>query len=290
MKFLTDYEIHIFGMNRCGQHAILSWMLGMFEDVLFKNNMGAAEFKVDPVSMRPWPFYHYENYGEKTSRKKWEVFAPGFEPNAIILGTENAYIDKFATNYNSIFNRKKIPEILRKSNENGLEVDAFSKHRIFISVIRSPHNHAASCLKWRGLNHFINKSENFIPLWKSYAKEHLGITDYLPEIAITLDYDKWFLDDNYRRELFDQMNLDVEYSEKNLNKVLGFGKGSSFNRQASNGKANRMKVLNRWEYWMKEVSRDNLKFQRYLEMLNDDELQDFSKQIYGEMPFIVKDM
>jgi len=291
MKAITEYEIHIFGMNRCGQHAILAWLLGMFDNVLYKNDMGKGTFIIDPIFMHNnekmdvWKYYYYQNYGKNVQRKEWEVFSPEYKMDAIILGSENAYVEGFADNYSSLFCEKAIPEVLKLYNG---DVDTFSKKKIFIPVIRSPHNHAASCLKWRGVKHFINQPKNFISLWKSYAEEYLGDTNHMSKIpnsvTIPISYDHWFSDEEYRKNAFNKMDIDVEYSEKNLNSVLGFGKGSSFGRGSNN--AQKMDVLNRWKYWM-DVTKNN---QHYLNMLNDPNLLQLSEKIYGEMPFIVKGM
>jgi len=39
MTYLTDREIHVIGIQRTGQHAITSWILGHFDKVCYKNSM-----------------------------------------------------------------------------------------------------------------------------------------------------------------------------------------------------------------------------------------------------------
>jgi len=280
MTTLTDYEIHIFGMNRCGQHAILAWLLGMFNNVLYKNNMGDGTFIVDPTKYPNWNFFYYQNYGDIVNRNKWEIFSPKYKMDAIILGSENASVNCFATNYKEIFTKVKKNLIISKANKNGYNVDTFSKKQIFIPVIRSPHNHAASCLKWRNKKHFVNKPENFIPLWISYAEEYLGITKYLPDISVPINYDEWVISETYKKESFNKMGLDIEYSDKNINRILGFGRGSSFGKQSS---AQHMKINDRWKYWM-DGTKDN---KYYLNMLNNSRLLELSEKIYGKMPFVI---
>ena len=175
--------------------------------------------------------------------------------------------------------------VIKRANENGHSVDTFSKKQIFIPVIRSPHNHAASCLKWRGNKHFINQPENFTLLWKSYAKEYLGITHCIPNISVPINYDLWFSNKEYRKSSFDKMGIDVAYSDRNLNKVLRFGKGSSFDGRFKDNKAQEMKILDRWRFFIN----DKVVNSHYIKMLNDPELIELSEKIFGELPFKIED-
>jgi hypothetical protein len=72
-----------------------------------------------------------------------------------------------------------------------------------------------------------------------------------PDLYVIL-YDKWFMDEAYRRQVTDDLNarwgLRLVYNEDALNTVVNCEKwGSSFDGHAFQGKAQEMNVLRRYE-------------------------------------------
>jgi len=111
-------------------------------------------------------------------------------------------------------------------------------------------------------------------LWKSYAKEYLGKTNYLGENKIVINYNLWFSSKNYRNNI--EKKLGLEPNDKKINEVLDIGRGSSFDGIKFNGKANKMKVLERWK-----LLADNA---FYKTVLKDKELIKLSNKIFGKIP------
>ncbi|NET05472.1 MAG: hypothetical protein F6K16_12315 [Symploca sp. SIO2B6] len=140
-------------------------------------------------------------------------------------------------------------------------------------ILRDPFNTLASRLK----NDFIEvKSPNqtFMELWLAYAKEYLGETNYLKNNKVCVNYNRWFLDMNYREKIASQLNLD--FSDAGINQVKAQGGGSSFEGREFDGKAVQMKVLDRWKVFAEDP--------RYLKLLDNEEVLEYSKRIFGHIP------
>jgi hypothetical protein len=168
-----------------------------------------------------------------------------------------------------------------------------SKKRFDVLLIRDPFNLFASRLQQQ-LNQGFNQSteqfimghpkykygahkpEQFVEIWKEHSKEYLGLSSYLTNNKVTINYNRWFIDQNYRREIAEA--LELNYKEDSLNNVLGkdkAGGGSSFDFYDYVDKASQMKVLERW----KKMS-DN---ENYRSLFKDREVWTLSYQIFGEI-------
>jgi hypothetical protein len=132
-------------------------------------------------------------------------------------------------------------------------VDEFSRRIDYVVVCRSPYNHYASVLKWRR-NRRLRKPKNFSSVWINLAKEALGERDGLPSEKTVILYDKWFISEDYRRSIAEQLGL--EFTDRRLNIVMNIGvhnnRGSSFDGMQYKTAGQKMDVLNRW----KEVEED----------------------------------
>lgn len=165
-----------------------------------------------------------------------------------------------------------------------------SGQRFNLLLLRDPFNLFASRLKQvrlQGYEDFImghpqykygaHQPQAFVNIWKEHAREYLGLTHYLPEKKVCINYNQWFLSQSYRQKIATQ--LDMEYTEATLNQVVGQnepGAGSSFDGYEYTGKASRMKVLERWREF---VDDDN-----YRSLFQDSELWDLSAQIFENLP------
>ncbi|MDY7004752.1 MAG: hypothetical protein SWX82_12550 [Cyanobacteriota bacterium] len=113
-----------------------------------------------------------------------------------------------------------------------------------------------------------------IDLWIDYTKEYLGETNYLKQNKVCINYNQWFADVEYRRQIADK--LQMEFSDTGIDKVTSFGGGSSFEGKQFDGKATSMDVLNRWQ----KVA-DN---PRYRELFNNQKILKYSERIFGHIP------
>lgn len=157
-----------------------------------------------------------------------------------------------------------------------------------VYIIRSPHNFFASQIK--GLENSINegievcmkewrrKEDRSIRGYKQLCREYLGESKILPDGTFGIIFDRWFQDADYRKEIAGKLHL--KSTRKMLQYVPRHGLGSSFDRLSYRGKAQQMKVTERW----KELV-DNPVF---LELFQDEELVLLSEKIFGKLPFDLK--
>lgn len=120
-----------------------------------------------------------------------------------------------------------------------------------------------------------------VELWKVYAKEFLGYTNYLGDSSLKISYNKWFSNISYREKI--SKNMGLKFSDKNINYVPVNGHGSSFDVRTMNGKAQKMDVLNRWTRFSED--------EKFRNIFSDKELIDLSLKIYPKITKkIIKEM
>ena len=264
MKYLTDREIHVVGVQRTGQHAITSWLIGHFGDVLYKNCMSQPGRKRGRMKGIEPPYWYFKD-GEEGYTETSE-FIP--TKDAIILGTE-------FTVYNVGLNPNIEKE--KKALCEKFGADEFSKSRVNVLVLRNPYNQYASVLNW-GKNRLLSPVKSFSRMWTLMAKECLKETNNICDKKV-LVYDSWFNSPVYRRAI--EKRLGIEYdNDSRLNTVMKVGHGrswgSSFDGMKSKKEAQKMDVLNRW----KTVKDDK----RFIEFCKDEEVRRLAKEYQWECP------
>ena len=149
-----------------------------------------------------------------------------------------------------------------------------SKRRLDLLIIKDPFNFFASRLKkWSTLTGIQNPDE-LVRLWKTYANEFLGVTNYLDNEKICISYNDWFTSKTYREVL--AKKIGIIFTDKGIDQVSSIGGGSSFDGMKYQGQARNMRVLERWRnYAENEVFRS---------FFMDGELLELSHCIFGEIP------
>ncbi|MGC1248712.1 MAG: hypothetical protein WA865_21070, partial [Spirulinaceae cyanobacterium] len=143
-----------------------------------------------------------------------------------------------------------------------------SEKTINIIILRDPFN------MWVG--NMPGKKLHDPQLWKIYAQEFVGETNFLPN-KVCINYNKWFSSQDYRKEITDK--LGVGFSDQGLNTVSNRGGGSNFDGTKFDGQAQKMNVLGRWE-----ESNNFLKKRRLLRALSRDrEMDRLVEKIYPEL-------
>jgi len=272
--YLTPKEIHILGVQRTGQHAIASWIIGHFDKVCYKNGfISKNKSNTNRGLTPPWWLFDKENRSDLS----WKVSLDHDFPvgqDAIILGTE------YLNSYRDFNIALEWEETQKKEMAARQKMDEFAKNRTYVLVLRSPWNHLASVLKWQD-RWYLKKKERFISCWLMTAREFKGVTNILPEPKVFLNFDRWFSDINYRKSL--SKKLGIAFTDHGLGKVMKVGTGSrvgsSFDRIKYDGEAQKMKVLERWKSYV-----DNkVEFVNVLGM--NKELVTLAEEIFGPFPF-----
>jgi hypothetical protein len=249
---VNDIEICFHGMARSGNHAIMEWIMSMYpHKVDLWNCVGNIPQKFF-FRQKSVLIHSYEN------RSLVEVFQSDLEKN------HNRYFGK-------------------------------SRKRYDIILIRDPFNLFASRLQ-QVRNQKLEKSENdfymgnpkyvygactpeqYVAIWKEHAKEYLNITSYMNHNKISISYNQWFTDRQYREKIADRLN--VEYREDSLKKLAGEGKragtASSFDARHYDDRTQEMKTLERWTRMLEDP--------KYRSLFSDPEVWSLSEQIFGHLP------
>ncbi|OZH53967.1 hypothetical protein AFK68_14040 [Hydrocoleum sp. CS-953] len=260
-EIVNQKEIRVTGMKRTGNHAIMNWVKSQHTgEVGFLNNVAANE--------NPYR-YKYENLQDNFPEHKWAIEhnrqqAKGYfiKRDCLIYSYEDFPLDqiasdKFEGNHDIYLGKSAI--------------------RYDLLILRDPFNLLASRLKTSSkVSYFLSvnsQNKTMIDLWLDYAKEYLGETNYLKHNKICINYNQWFADIDYRRQIADK--LQMEFSDLGIDKVTGFGGGSSFEGKQFDGKGTSMDVLNRWQ----KVS-DNPQYKQFF----DREVLEYSEKIFGHIP------
>jgi hypothetical protein len=152
-----------------------------------------------------------------------------------------------------------------------------SERRIDVIILRDAYNSFASrhAAKWC-FDH-IGHDPNYalsIRLWKAYAHEFLGHTNFLRHNKTTINYNKWCRNRDYRAAL--AVSLGLNFTDSGFKSIVrSYGGGSSFDRARFHGLAHRMQVLERWKYFAND--------KRYRHIFKDQELVDLSTEIFGHI-------
>ena len=214
----VNRKVTLFGLRRSGNHAIVNWLIPQLQSAVYHIN--------DP------PASNIENAFGKYYRCGIVVKGPKS------LADIEGQIDLIISHEN------KRLDTVRQDGP-----DCSSQYVILL--LRDPYNLAASL--WH--NHKVVKNPNFIvplynleSLWIQYAREYLRQTSYLacfaPGHRLNISYNAWFADVRYRRMLSSSMGL--AFTDKGINRIAGYGGGSSFDLLKYQNRAQQMAVLDRW--------------------------------------------
>ena len=178
--------------------------------------------------------------------------------------------------------RERVPldtfrDLLVISYENQVLDDVFGiddkSRNIFI--LRDAFNYFASRLRHREIGSWPTKPA--VHLWKSYAKEALNDSSG----RVFVNFNKWFLDQEYRKELCDKIG--VEFNDDGINQVPKNGGGSSFGKVDAYDDDRKTKLLTRWKDFLEDDGHKGKRSERYKKIFEDNELIELSNRIFGEI-------
>ncbi|MDB9527394.1 hypothetical protein PN498_15450 [Oscillatoria sp. CS-180] len=269
-------EIRVVGLRRSGNHAIMNWLRKQHAgEVFYINN---ACIKVNPfrqvykeqVRKRQDPSIG----GWRTDNiERWRREAKGdFVPkDCLIYSYEDQPITAFS---DRTFERRHDLYFGR------------SKVRYDLIIMRDPFNLFASRLRANERGQTVDDQMDFMKvksrslslpqLWQDYAQEYLNETNYLQNIKVPVNYNRWVLDRDYRSQIAEKLAMD--FTDAGFNDVMTNGGGSSFDGVNLNGKASEMLVLERW----RKFSTD----ERFKAMISYPKIRESSTKIFGHIPGI----
>jgi len=264
---IINNQLEICAMMRSGQHGIINWIIQQVEEpVYFHNDIlcfsGKKAFEdrgewhnakgKKPIEIFPWYIYNMEDISIenikniKAKYKKTLYIVPPRKENTILILRDpfNLFSSRLRFFHRSNTLRKEVGKknlsFSHKTNENS-DISWFDK--------------------------------GAVKRWSEYAKEYLGKTNYLGNDKVLINYNLWFKDKKYRKNIIN--NLGLKFSDRGLNKVPGNGYGSSFDVMTKDGKAQEMNVLNRWMWFMCA--------KQFKDIFKNKEMLDLSSEIYPEL-------
>lgn len=247
---VNDIEICFHGMARSGNHAVLDWIASMYPGkVDFWNNVATLPFKLW-FRKKSFLLRSHEN------RSLAEIFSSSLEQY------HDLYFGKTRKRFNVLLVRD--PFNLFASRLQQVINQGFDL---------STHGFLMGNPKYKYSAH---EPHRFIEIWKEHAREYLGTTSYLPDRKVTIDYNRWVVDRNYRQQI--AASLELPYSEDTISRVVGrneAGAGSSFDGYDCSGEAAKMRVFERWK---KMADNEN-----YRLLFSDSEIWTLSDRIFGSI-------
>ncbi|MEM0979381.1 MAG: hypothetical protein AAGH78_03810 [Cyanobacteria bacterium P01_H01_bin.58] len=243
-QVINQKEIRFIGLRRSGNHAVLHWIRAQEPNAKFLNN----------VSVETSPFRHYHlHFPHKGFHDEaWGTFTPK---------------DCFIYSYED----HSLAEIVNSKTEKRHDLYiGKTQNRYDVLVLRDPFNLLASRLR-KGYLDVKTEGITLVEMWIEHAKEYVGETSYLTNKEVTINYNQWFLDKDYRQEI--AAALDIKFSDSGLDYVSSYGGGSSFDEQGLSGNAQTMNVTNRWQSFAND--------ERFLALIRNEELLHYSDKIFG---------
>lgn len=249
---VNDNEIRFFGQRRSGHHAIMNWVYAHFSGPSgYVNEIS----KIDQIDINS----HFKNatIEEIELDRKGTSF---FKKECLILNVEDADL-KLASE--EIEKSKFYPRGRSKKITNILILrDPFN---LFASRLKKSMNDGTSEVHWIG--------ENSVRTWIQHAKEFLNETNYLGDNLVTISYNHWFSDIDYRRQISEK--LDLKFTDDGFLTVPSHGGGSSFDGVSKNQNANTMEVLQRWRVFEGD--------ERLKTIFENNVILNLSKAIFGDI-------
>lgn len=146
-----------------------------------------------------------------------------------------------------------------------------------IIILRNPLNNIASQARLWGTDYLIGgNAQTFLRRWLMYAREFVGDTNVLPN-KVTANFDRWFAEEQYRRDL--AKRLDIPFSDATLNQVDPDWGKSSFDYYDYDGRAQELKVLDRWREFV-----GTPQMEEFVRRFRDHGAFHYFLNIYGELP------
>lgn len=251
--------IRLSGMKRCGNHAVIQWLLSQMQGtVCFRNNVRnhralgnrgcdpiealrtgpRKAVRLDSLEAKDWFLCSFEDHDPA------EVFAPGLEERY------------------SAFLRQPVRRYV---------------HGI---VLRDVFNYAASRLRSE-MNGAMQgdlkiglpgERRRLFELWKAHARCFLDYQRNGRADQLAISYNAWLLDSEYRQALCRRLGIAL-LDDDSRHVVTGWGGGSSFcGMKRDSDEA----YIERWRQF---VDHEALR-----EALMDDELMALNQTIFGESP------
>lgn len=271
-EIVNKKEIRVLGLRRSGNHAIINWICQQSAgntvfinhvrplENPYRNQYESQKRSKENLQSCSWK-YRDLSWWEKEKNGEFTV------KDCLVYSYEDQEVEKVS---HPSYEKKKDLYIGK------------SAKRYDVIVMRDPFNLFASRLQTKptvggpnfSMLEIYSRRYTLPELWISYAKECLEETSYLRGEKIFVNYNRWFVDANYRRSIASSLNL--EFTDEGLYEISKSGNGSSFDGDSYAGEAYKMDVLNRWKSYVDDKV--------YIDMLKTEGVLDYSTRLFGSIP------
>jgi hypothetical protein len=237
-------EIRFFAMMRSGQHAIINWLLAQLPQHTFVND----------------PLYPTQTFGAKLSKPDDLFLVYNIEDRFIVAGIEEC---KEKIYDHSEEREGDIVNVLIIRDPFNMFASRYAREtsRKNLTTGEKQHENIVDC-SWSPLGGWT--SQQAVVCWKSHVKEVASPSD----INLIINYNKWAVDEEYRKQISEF--FEIEFNDSAFNEMaIVQGEGSSFDGTT---KKENSKVLNRYKRY---------KYDKYFVSLFDKETNDLAKEIFG---------
>ncbi len=226
----------IFGIQRSGNHAIINWLI---------DNMSGSVLHCNHVRKNQHPRDCKKNFRWGLGNSHLIASFEEYSPNDFELKFDSDLYGQFTSGFNLL-------------------------------LLRDPFNLFASRYAWEKppgdrFREKIKTRERKISLWKEYANTYLKWQSHQQPQNITINYNQWCVDDEYRLKLAKKLGFEIE--EIQSKRIPKNGGGSSFT--GSQKIVDKNIFLQRF----REFEND----EKFKSIFKDEELIDLSKKIFGKI-------
>jgi len=247
-KFVT------FSLKRSGQHAVINWLCSQIQDVAHFNHCNFERRHlynwIPPINNRVIQYNGIDktDSGIQSYSKMLKLLNEMSHYKNLLYSFEDIDLDN---------------KILKKY--------ILKNKPVVIIILRDPYNWLASTIKRKDCSHqqLLVKKNILI----KYLAQATRLADHLGSPTITINYNKWVTDIDYRKEICTTLDLSFSISaDSSILEVPDFGGGSSF-EGTTPIKEKHDNVFNRWQEYVSDPV--------YRELLNDPRLTELSKSYFG---------
>jgi hypothetical protein len=224
-------------MRRGGQHAVINWICSQIKPSMHVDDCSLIDENLIGMA----PYFYIEGEKKRVQMHPSEIIDPS-DFKMCLFNFEDQWV------------RKTQKKFLEWSQS----VFAFDSV-ISIVLVRDPYNLFASRSQDKRIKLFGEEAKT---LYKSHINTAMNNEDF-----VDINYNSWFADKKYRKLLTDRLN--IPFTDEGLNDIVWPGK-STFNGSDYDGKAQEMKVLERW----KQLGDD------FIDEEMDEELRQYAKDYF----------
>jgi hypothetical protein len=252
----NELVICVFGIQRSGNHAIISWILDNFQGRrVHLNDIRRIDPYLDFNGMTIYGLPYYTCYRKWHGLNRYIVSRRQFNGERVgrvddvharfdIAGIKRAHKDLLVLSYEDVFlNDPRVHRFL----PNAAKYIGESRRQLRVLLLRDPYNHLASVLKhdaaYESASHFTSKL--YVEMWKQYARAFVDGSPLLKGESLCINFNLWCESSDYRRELARTIGFATD--GRSFNVVSSVGGGSSF--QGVVGDASDLGVGERWRVY-----------------------------------------